>query len=97
MLPALIEIVPPNRRTDSTIVLPGSKSLTNRALVLAALARCPVERGHASDGELSRAVGLRHSSGGRSGRSSEPHPHGLWLRRGKNHPPHRPAPPPARS
>ena len=42
MLPALIEIVPPNRRTDSTIVLPGSKSLTNRALVLAALASNPV-------------------------------------------------------
>src|SRR5262249_48975508 len=42
MLPALIEIVPPNRRTDSTIVLPGSKSLTNRALVLAALAHNPV-------------------------------------------------------
>jgi 3-phosphoshikimate 1-carboxyvinyltransferase len=38
MLPDLIEIIPPGRRSDSTIVLPGSKSLTNRALILAALA-----------------------------------------------------------
>ena len=38
MLPDLIEIVPPGQRTDSTVVLPGSKSLTNRALILAALA-----------------------------------------------------------
>src|SRR6516162_6598348 len=38
MLPALIEIVPPSQRTEATVVLPGSKSLTNRALVLAALA-----------------------------------------------------------
>ncbi|CAN5923736.1 3-phosphoshikimate 1-carboxyvinyltransferase [soil metagenome] len=42
MLPDLIEIVPPVRQGDSTIVLPGSKSLTNRALILAALARGPV-------------------------------------------------------
>ena len=42
MLPDLIEIVPPSRRTDATIVLPGSKSLTNRALILAALASNPV-------------------------------------------------------
>ena len=38
MLPDLVEIVPPARQGDSTIVLPGSKSLTNRALILAALA-----------------------------------------------------------
>jgi 3-phosphoshikimate 1-carboxyvinyltransferase len=38
MLPDLIEIVPPAQRTDATVVLPGSKSLTNRALILAALA-----------------------------------------------------------
>ena len=38
MLPDLVEIVPPTRRSASTIVLPGSKSLTNRALILAALA-----------------------------------------------------------
>ncbi|SFQ13384.1 3-phosphoshikimate 1-carboxyvinyltransferase [Bradyrhizobium sp. Ghvi] len=38
MLPDLIEIIPPRRRTDATVVLPGSKSLTNRALILAALA-----------------------------------------------------------
>ena len=38
MLPDLIEIMPPRRRTDATVVLPGSKSLTNRALILAALA-----------------------------------------------------------
>ena len=42
MLPDLIEIVPPSRRTDATVVLPGSKSITNRALILAALARNPV-------------------------------------------------------
>jgi 3-phosphoshikimate 1-carboxyvinyltransferase len=42
MLPDLIEIVPPSRRIDATVVLPGSKSLTNRALILAALARNPV-------------------------------------------------------
>jgi 3-phosphoshikimate 1-carboxyvinyltransferase len=42
MLPDLIEIIPPSRRTDATVVLPGSKSLTNRALILAALAGNPV-------------------------------------------------------
>ncbi|UPK33121.1 hypothetical protein IVB18_33550 [Bradyrhizobium sp. 186] len=42
MLPDLIEIVPLSRRTDATVVLPGSKSLTNRALILAALASNPV-------------------------------------------------------
>jgi len=38
-LPAIIEIVPPAAAFRSDITLPGSKSLTNRALVLAALAR----------------------------------------------------------
>ena len=38
MLPELIEIVPPAAPPDATVVLPGSKSLTNRALALAALA-----------------------------------------------------------
>src|SRR6185369_6960319 len=42
MLPDLIEIIPPTVRSDSTVVLPGSKSLTNRALILAALASNPV-------------------------------------------------------
>jgi 3-phosphoshikimate 1-carboxyvinyltransferase len=42
MLPDLIELVPPSRRTDATVVLPGSKSLTNRALILAALASNPI-------------------------------------------------------
>ncbi|AMN43123.1 3-phosphoshikimate 1-carboxyvinyltransferase [Rhodoplanes sp. Z2-YC6860] len=42
MLPHLIEIVPPSHRIDATVVLPGSKSLTNRALILAALASRPV-------------------------------------------------------
>jgi 3-phosphoshikimate 1-carboxyvinyltransferase len=41
-LPDLIEIVPPQERRQSTVVLPGSKSITNRALILAALARGPV-------------------------------------------------------
>lgn len=39
MLPKLIEIVPPKGKVDRTVVLPGSKSLTNRALILAALAQ----------------------------------------------------------
>lgn len=48
MLPDLIEIVPPppvppgESPRQATVVLPGSKSLTNRALILAALARRPV-------------------------------------------------------
>jgi 3-phosphoshikimate 1-carboxyvinyltransferase len=42
MLPDLIEVVPPNARKESKVVLPGSKSLTNRALILAALAARPV-------------------------------------------------------
>ncbi len=42
MLPDLIEIVPPTGRRQSTVVLPGSKSITNRALILATLASGPV-------------------------------------------------------
>jgi 3-phosphoshikimate 1-carboxyvinyltransferase len=42
MLPDLIEIVPPSGKVDATVVLPGSKSITNRALILAALASRPV-------------------------------------------------------
>jgi 3-phosphoshikimate 1-carboxyvinyltransferase len=42
MLPRLIEVSPPSGRRESKVVLPGSKSLTNRALILAALARAPV-------------------------------------------------------
>ena len=42
MLPDLIAVVPPSRRKESKVVLPGSKSLTNRALILAALASKPV-------------------------------------------------------
>jgi 3-phosphoshikimate 1-carboxyvinyltransferase len=42
MLPDLVEIVPPSRRNASIVVLPGSKSLTNRALILAVLATKPV-------------------------------------------------------
>jgi 3-phosphoshikimate 1-carboxyvinyltransferase len=38
MLPDLIEIVPLNSRVRAEITVPGSKSITNRALVLAALA-----------------------------------------------------------
>ncbi len=38
MLPDLIEILPPTGPVNATVVLPGSKSITNRALVLAALA-----------------------------------------------------------
>jgi 3-phosphoshikimate 1-carboxyvinyltransferase len=42
MLPDLIEVSPPPRQKESKVVLPGSKSLTNRALILAALASAPV-------------------------------------------------------
>ncbi|WP_395714437.1 3-phosphoshikimate 1-carboxyvinyltransferase [Reyranella sp.] len=42
MLPDLIEIVPPEPGRETTVVLPGSKSITNRALILAALASRPV-------------------------------------------------------
>jgi 3-phosphoshikimate 1-carboxyvinyltransferase len=42
MLPALIEVSPPRGQKESRVVLPGSKSLTNRALILAALASAPV-------------------------------------------------------
>ncbi len=38
MLPDLIEIIPPSAPVNATVVLPGSKSITNRVLVLAALA-----------------------------------------------------------
>ena len=37
-LPDLIEIIPPQRRLAGTVAVPGSKSITNRALILAALA-----------------------------------------------------------
>jgi len=37
-LPDLVEIVPPSRQAPVLITIPGSKSITNRALVLAALA-----------------------------------------------------------
>src|SRR5512143_2262769 len=36
-LPDLIEIVPPDQPVQAEITVPGSKSLTNRALILAAL------------------------------------------------------------
>lgn len=38
-LPDLIEIIPPAHRVAAQVALPGSKSVTNRALILAALAR----------------------------------------------------------
>jgi hypothetical protein len=38
MLPELIEIVPPSTAISAGITVPGSKSITNRALILAALA-----------------------------------------------------------
>ena len=37
-LPDLIEIVPPARPSPVRMTVPGSKSITNRALILAALA-----------------------------------------------------------
>ncbi len=41
-LPGLIEIVPPQGGCEARVRVPGSKSITNRALMLAALARGPV-------------------------------------------------------
>ena len=38
MLPDLIEIVPLDKPVRAEITVPGSKSITNRALILAALA-----------------------------------------------------------
>jgi 3-phosphoshikimate 1-carboxyvinyltransferase len=38
-LPPVIEIVPLDKRVTATITVPGSKSITNRALILAALAQ----------------------------------------------------------
>jgi 3-phosphoshikimate 1-carboxyvinyltransferase len=40
-LPNLIEIVPPARPSPVRVTIPGSKSITNRALILAALADGP--------------------------------------------------------
>ena len=37
-LPEVIEIVPPQRPAPVLITIPGSKSITNRALILSALA-----------------------------------------------------------
>ncbi len=42
VLPSLIELVPIRQPVSAQITVPGSKSITNRALVLAALARGPV-------------------------------------------------------
>src|SRR5262249_9431297 len=41
-LPALIEIVPLGKPLQADITIPGSKSITNRALILAALAQGPI-------------------------------------------------------
>lgn len=57
MLPDLIEIVPPAGPVDATVVLPGSKSITNRALVLAALARGRVSLEGALWSEDTQAMG----------------------------------------
>jgi 3-phosphoshikimate 1-carboxyvinyltransferase len=42
-IPDLIEIIPPQNPLCARVAVPGSKSVTNRALVLAALSRGPVE------------------------------------------------------
>lgn len=42
-LPSRIEIVPPSRSVMAQVTIPGSKSITNRALVLAALSSGEVE------------------------------------------------------
>ena len=56
--PEKLEIVPLSRPPSATVRVPGSKSITNRALVLAALtaegctcgaARCAAQRRHRSD------------------------------------------------
>ncbi len=71
MLPDLVEIIPPNRRNASIVVLPGSKSLTNRALILAVLATKPVVLRGALWSEDTQAMvhclkrlGFEDSSGG---------------------------------
>src|SRR5689334_19879111 len=46
-LPQLIEIHPIERPIQATVTVPGSKSITNRALVLAVLANGATELRHA--------------------------------------------------
>jgi 3-phosphoshikimate 1-carboxyvinyltransferase len=56
-----IEITPLARPIDATVTLPGSKSITNRALLIAALAEGPSELRQALDSDDTRymAAGLR--------------------------------------
>ena len=65
MLPNLIEIVPLPGTVSAAITVPGSKSITNRALILAALgrwrnhlARRALERGHADHGRGPAGLGF---------------------------------------
>ena len=75
-LPPLIEIVPPTRQAPVRVTIPGSKSITNRALILAALANgrttlrgalWSVSQGRA--GGRGRALGGSDGLGNDQGRS----------------------------
>jgi 3-phosphoshikimate 1-carboxyvinyltransferase len=60
-LPSVIEVAPPPNRVKSQVFVPGSKSITNRALVLAALADNPpvLEGALASEDTQVMIEGLR--------------------------------------
>ena len=59
-LPELIEIVPLEAARKAEITVPGSKSLTNRALILAALAKDDVTLEGALWSEDTQAVSYTH-------------------------------------
>ena len=87
-LPDLIEIVPLDKPVRAEITVPGSKSITNRALILAALAdgettfeRRAVERGHANHGRVPAGTRLHSERRARPGRNLQSHHHGLWAGR----------------
>ena len=84
-LPDLIEIVPLDKPVRAEITVPGSKSITNRALILAALAdgeitlaRRALERGHAGDGRGAAETRISNQGGAGPGGILQSHHHGQW-------------------
>ena len=87
-LPDLIEIVPLDKPVRAEITVPGSKSITNRALILAALADGEVVLKGALWSEDTQIMveclqelGFMVSVEDGPGRTLQPHHHGLWQRR----------------
>ena len=88
MLPDLIEVSPPPRAEGVEGRVAGlqepdqPRADPRRPRPRARYAaRRPVERGHAGDGRVPGAAGLRRRGGGRSGRARQPHAHGPGRRR----------------